>query len=597
MVTFNFRLWLESHEEYEKKFSSRAKSAFYQSEDHFSKWFPEHLRRIYIPLNQSLTRSFTQFQNSKDYYSPEDQEVIEGLKDLGFEVLDYREGYVRRGQGKEKIGGVLSRLIATAENSEKKSLYNRWLRRFSTSPARNAKNLTNDMWIIISRNPHDIARMSYDTSWESCMELTDGMYKHVPFCVIKSGGMVAYLLNKSEQEVKKLVISEWEPIEKPLARVSIKAAKKVNDPSVVIAILEENVYGVNVKGFWETVKNWLDKHQSDIGSGRYKVLGGYSDTWGGSEKYRAYQHVPRDESSLLKWLKSNLSSRRESAIQYILDNHNDIKYQKVWEAIKSELIDEATHDSHYGLTHVEERLLFLIGIKPDLFTDEDLHKMPYNIKYRLNKLNKQDMLISNIVNQNISEIKTPQNAYLTIAKELSVDHRDKLLKLLNEIGDGKTSIESGSIIRLCQFLTRYLNTISNINRMSEFAKIVNEKDPSFLENLYKQFILIGGTFIKNLSKKEFLSNLNYVSSDRVVEFLTNIPFLNKDINDLSPIEDDLVSAILNVVISYSAWTPRKYWISLIEKVIQKGSFSVNNKLKLEWLLKEMSKKIEDFYNR
>lgn len=389
LMLFEFRLWLEDEETYNKKFKPRAEMAAARLGDHpFKQWFPEGGERVVIPLRAPAISAATHFLQSADYLSPEDKQVVSGLKALGYEVTDYRGGYVRRGQGVEKIGGLLEKLIKFAKTPEDAAKYQTWQHAFVNSVARKDKNMDggDNLWVLISRNAHDIAQMSYDREWTSCMELEDGMYKNTPFCVIKTGGMVAYLLRKPQAEVAELAKDTTKYVTGPIARMSIKAAYNTENKGLVIAVPETRVYPSNIRGFYETVFDWVEQHQGDIGSGKFRVLGGYSDDYGQQTKYRVHHRPGRDLTQLTQWLNSHIEARQKAAIRHILDSRQDYP-KEVYEKIKTILTGQIQHD---GETTESKQLLYLLKRFPEMFSDQEKKQLTFFVKDKADLLGRHD---------------------------------------------------------------------------------------------------------------------------------------------------------------------------------------------------------------
>lgn len=90
---------------------------------------------------------------------------------------------------------------------------------FNSDPARLGKDLaemsaSDKLCIIISDHAYDIAGMSYDRNWTSCMNIRDGGCKEMVECDIHHGTLVAYLCSFDDLN-----------IERPYARFLIKPYK------------------------------------------------------------------------------------------------------------------------------------------------------------------------------------------------------------------------------------------------------------------------------------------------------------------------------------------------------------------------------------
>jgi hypothetical protein len=86
--------------------------------------------------------------------------------------------------------------------------------------------------ICITHNPYDIAGMSTNRNWTSCMNLDTGKFKITPLKQVQYGGMCAYLIKKEDKD-----------IQEPIARIAIKRfiSTKKNDNSFIFAP-EKEIY-------------------------------------------------------------------------------------------------------------------------------------------------------------------------------------------------------------------------------------------------------------------------------------------------------------------------------------------------------------------
>jgi len=275
----DFRLWLEDYSQHVDKVISAASNRSFAFKD----WFPTE--RIYLPL----------YRRNKT-----DKSVVDFLKDAGYEITDYSAGLAQKGKNIFKIGKLINaawkkdlREIEAKkdEYSERKfrdeqrmanNYYKDLLNDFENSPARIGKGQAK-YEVVISSNIHDIARMSTDQNWTSCMNLDDGENRKTVYCEIKNGGFVAYLLpavlDPYAKELRSKESPEWTRIKDAKARILIRRFSSKSGKS--IAIPEESIYGDPVPGFMETVKKWIESKQGKIKPGRYIKKGGpYSDTFG-----------------------------------------------------------------------------------------------------------------------------------------------------------------------------------------------------------------------------------------------------------------------------------------------------------------------------
>jgi len=258
----------------------------------FAKWFTQGDRE-YIPLEapQEVDPDIQDFVSSENC-----------------QITDYRNGHCQ-------CGKRVFRITKLIEQSKKRDLnelqtklqsgelydierdvkrvneyYDDLLNTFVNSPSRANKN-ANSLMVVISQNPYDIAYMSTNRDWTSCMELEKGAHHTDVYCEIKEGGLIAYLIRGNDKE-----------IEKPLARIAIKRFSNRNGDSV--AIPEQSVYGNEVKGFKETVQNWINSKQGTITAGYYKREGGqWSDTFPKNMLVAPSLNTDKDKQDILKWLR------------------------------------------------------------------------------------------------------------------------------------------------------------------------------------------------------------------------------------------------------------------------------------------------------
>jgi hypothetical protein len=117
---------------------------------------------------------------------------------------------------------------------------------FNSDPARlgkdiEEKSMSGDLCIIISDHAYDIAGMSYDRSWTSCMNIADGDCKEMVECDIHHGTLVAYLCGTDDTNINR-----------PYARFLIKPYKLQRrgytgfSPCQMIYYPERTVYSVYV---------------------------------------------------------------------------------------------------------------------------------------------------------------------------------------------------------------------------------------------------------------------------------------------------------------------------------------------------------------
>jgi hypothetical protein len=153
-----------------------------------------------------------------------------------------------------KIGRLLQK---HAENEEIKNL----LESFKKDPTRSLKG--NSYKVVISRHPYDIAGMSTDRNWRSCMTFA---FKGInyPEGEVKAGVNVRYVPNDiTEGSIVAYLVSPEDvlpngkiALKRPVSRILMKPHVNM-DNSKDYAYSEGRTYGADNKKFSQFIKNWL----------------------------------------------------------------------------------------------------------------------------------------------------------------------------------------------------------------------------------------------------------------------------------------------------------------------------------------------------
>lgn len=196
--------------------------------------------RLYFPLS-----------NTGDEPEVPD-EIDEYLRSKGYETSDYKKGLATDGQRQFKIGRLL------ADNPK-------LLKKFTNDPSR-AAGKTVDYFVVISRHPYDVAGMSTDRGWTSCMDIEDGSKRHYVLSDVRSGTIIAYVVRPTDKNINN-----------PVGRVLIKPFVNIGDDHDIVLIRENKVYGTNVPGFLATVDAWLEKVNGHKQGFYRRAPGLYSD--------------------------------------------------------------------------------------------------------------------------------------------------------------------------------------------------------------------------------------------------------------------------------------------------------------------------------
>ena len=184
---------------------------------------------------------------------PDDNKPVEPHPDVkahldkhGYKITDYRNNKaVEPKYGREiRIGKALNATGASKDLMDK----------FNNDPKRAASN-SGKLGVVISRHPHDVAGMSTDKGWRSCMKMGKtgnkkdddaGLYSHYLKHDVKQGTHVAYLVHEHDKEAKQ-----------PLARIALKPFES-EDKKDTILRPENKTYGTSDNAFGHTVKKWAE---------------------------------------------------------------------------------------------------------------------------------------------------------------------------------------------------------------------------------------------------------------------------------------------------------------------------------------------------
>ncbi len=101
--------------------------------------------------------------------------------------------------------------------------------------------------IVFTRNKYDVAGMSTNRGWSSCMDMVDGCNKRYLPKDIEHGTVTAYLTHKGDDGVSK-----------PIGRINLKRFDGANSHTIFRA--EKSSYGTVPKGFRKAVNEWAEKN-------------------------------------------------------------------------------------------------------------------------------------------------------------------------------------------------------------------------------------------------------------------------------------------------------------------------------------------------
>lgn len=328
--------------------------------------------------------------------------VFNGLKDERFEKLLN----TTLKHDDENVEYYLSEMPLDLEEIE------RIKKIFGNSPVRQAGKSKN-LQVVISQDPHDVAKMSYERGWKSCMELGSGDFYHCVINEVEDGGMVAYLIREGDESIKN-----------PLSRIWIR--KFVNDNGETVAIPESKIYGEKVDGFLDIVKNFIASNQK-VSGGIYNMIGGdYSDTFSrqfGKKRTQAFPYQSISEDVIISAVKRSAHTALSDAMSSVYSkyiyhgfqmfNRNEVDLISVSPWIYS-TITKATSKS--------EIIDLLLSDTPNLFD---------NISASLARKN-TEMAWKLMTNKTLEEFITLANRN-SLLYELIEPNKDKALRIHSDI--------------------------------------------------------------------------------------------------------------------------------------------------------------------
>lgn len=165
--------------------------------------------------------------------------VANHLISNGYSISSYRDGKAKDKYGRDvNIGKILNKTNAHKDV----------ITAFNSDPNRSNKRLHDDMQVVISRHPYDVAGMSTGQSWTSCLDMDCGINRKLLPHEVHEGTHVAYLTKKGDDTAKA-----------PLARIALKPYREEKTGRQIL-VPEHKIYGNAVGAFEHTVNEWTNTH-------------------------------------------------------------------------------------------------------------------------------------------------------------------------------------------------------------------------------------------------------------------------------------------------------------------------------------------------
>lgn len=159
------------------------------------------------------------------------------------------------------IGKMLATSMARSKDPQQQDQLNKLKLAFDKDPQR-AATRKSDLLIAISRHPYDVAGMSTDRGWSSCMNLVDGENRRYVLRDVKQGSIIAYLIRSDDLNITR-----------PMSRMLIKPYAEKGNPRNLV-MMGDVVYGTSPHGFKPQVDEWIDQNYNRGKSGLFCLKAG-----------------------------------------------------------------------------------------------------------------------------------------------------------------------------------------------------------------------------------------------------------------------------------------------------------------------------------
>lgn len=213
--------------------------------------------------NRECIRNLVELALEEKGYWIDKWNYIEGTVDVAFKD---QQGNVKVRQG-QKIGRIIAKDTIPTKRGNTPALDI-----FSNDPIRMGKSIksaihSGDLWLVISNHAYDIAGMSTNRNWTSCMNIFNGINKEYVENDIKYGTLVVYVIDKNDTNINQ-----------PYGRVLIKPYKLQRtgyigtDVAPIIYSPEPTVYSPYVG--MNPIRDWLKDicQELQVGDGKLKSL-------------------------------------------------------------------------------------------------------------------------------------------------------------------------------------------------------------------------------------------------------------------------------------------------------------------------------------
>lgn len=340
-------------------------------------WTKLHTNRAKELSDHAMKGEHTVFlplMHHEDLTKKVPEDIHNHLRQNGFEVPsfnEYKAGYATDRHGRiTSIGKALNKSKASPELKQK----------FENDPDRQTSQTTHgDLRVAITHHPHQVAGMSTDRGWTSCMHMYDGCNANYLEKDIKHGTHAAYLVHKNDKD-----------IQHPIARLAIKPY--INEHDHTILRPEEKTYGTGNSAFEHTVREWTNTHFPMREDSTYHIHGDvYQDSSNTTYEASDPETSEHHKANAAKALAAESENRRvlhhlvdQNTIPHIMAGMKDNKAERAAKIMYDSGYDHVSNFMDHMTTHE----------KTDLYG-----KLPFFAKYQTNEKHAGDILDQMIKNK------------------------------------------------------------------------------------------------------------------------------------------------------------------------------------------------------
>jgi hypothetical protein len=225
-----------------KKVSTWIRPETYPAQDSASR--KNHYTEITKPISDHV------FGNKTRLKLPNN--IVHSSSKPNKDVLDYLERYTSYETSPDRYKQGIAHHLS--DSDKKRSLKIGKILEAQKAPVKIKQAYINDPYrsaskshldTTISRHPYDVAGMSTDRGWDSCLDMDKGVYKKDLHHEIENGTHVAYLHHKTDPSISH-----------PVARVALRPFEHPGHKTILRADLK--VYGTSNPEFHKNVKDWAE---------------------------------------------------------------------------------------------------------------------------------------------------------------------------------------------------------------------------------------------------------------------------------------------------------------------------------------------------